>query len=116
MRHECELSREKQVVMKMTVIVCLFNMGASICGEDEAVLYREQHHRTSFNSSQPAPPYTTQGSFGNLGMYIPAILVGIVVDSKGPRLGVGLGAILLGIGYYAMYSGRSRCPLLESRH
>jgi hypothetical protein len=49
-----------------------------------------------------------QGSFGNFGMYIPAILVGIVVDSKGPRLGVAFGAVLLGIGYAAIYSGSSR--------
>ena len=51
--------------------------------------------------------YTVQGSFGNLGMYIPAILVGIVVDSRGPRLGVALGAVLLGIGYGAIYFGSS---------
>jgi hypothetical protein len=57
-----------------------------------------------------------QGSFGNLGMYIPAILVGIVIDSKGPRLGVGLGAVLLGIGYAAIYSGRSRYPGLHLWH
>jgi hypothetical protein len=42
-------------------------------------------------------------------MYIPAILVGIVVDSQGPRLGVGLGAVLLGIGYFAIYIGSSIC-------
>lgn len=100
----------------MTVIVRLFNMGSSIRRENEAVLYREQHHRTSFNSPKLTTPYRMQGSFGNLGMYIPAILVGIVVDSKGPRLGVGLGAVLLGIGYSAIYSGLSRYLSLESRH
>lgn len=43
------------------------------------------------------------GSFGNLGMYIPAIPVGIMVDSKGPKLAVAGGAFLLGIGYMAIY-------------
>jgi hypothetical protein len=39
-------------------------------------------------------------------MYIPAILVGIMVDSKGPKLGVAMGAVLLGVGYFAIYIGR----------
>lgn len=55
-----------------------------------------------------------QGNFGNLGMYIPAILVGIVVDSKGPRLGVAIGGVLLGIGYFALYTGLSQCLSLRS--
>lgn len=32
-----------------------------------------------------------------------------MVDSRGPRLGVGLGAVLLGLGYFAIYIGSSRC-------
>lgn len=43
------------------------------------------------------------GSFGNLGMYIPAIPVGILVDSKGPRPGIASGAVLLGAGYLGIY-------------
>jgi hypothetical protein len=59
MRYQRELSRERQLVIKMTVIVRLLNMGSSICREDEAILYREQHHRTSSNSPYLTTPYRT---------------------------------------------------------
>jgi hypothetical protein len=82
-------------------------MGTPICGKNEAVVHGEQPHCRRHKCLLPTSPYKAQGSFGNLGMYIPAILVGIVVDSKGPRLGVALGAVLLGIGYAAIYFGWS---------
>ncbi|RPA94478.1 MFS general substrate transporter [Choiromyces venosus 120613-1] len=43
------------------------------------------------------------GTFGNLGMYLSGIPSGILVDSKGPRLPVLIGAAALLIGYYPMY-------------
>ncbi|KAI4095776.1 MAG: hypothetical protein LQ339_007139 [Xanthoria mediterranea] len=43
------------------------------------------------------------GTFGNLGMYVGGIPVGILVDSKGPKPGVVLGGSLLGSGYFALH-------------
>ncbi|KAG0637737.1 major facilitator superfamily domain-containing protein [Tuber brumale] len=43
------------------------------------------------------------GTFGNLGMYLSGIPSGILVDSKGPRLPLLIGAAALLIGYYPMY-------------
>ncbi|PWW76394.1 MFS general substrate transporter [Tuber magnatum] len=43
------------------------------------------------------------GTFGNLGMYLSGIPIGILVDTKGPRLPVLFGAAALLIGYYPMY-------------
>ena len=42
---------------------------------------------------------------GNLGMYACGIPFGMLVDRKGPRWGVALGAILLGFGYYPLAKG-----------
>ena len=44
-----------------------------------------------------------QGTFGNFGMYTAGIPIGMLVDSKGPRPGVTLGAVALGIGYFSIY-------------
>ena len=38
-------------------------------------------------------------------MYTAGIPVGLLVDSKGPRPGVVLGSVLLGVGYYFQYRG-----------
>lgn len=46
-----------------------------------------------------------QGTAGNLGMYGSGILVGMLVDAKGPRPAVLLGALSLGIGYFPIYRG-----------
>ena len=40
------------------------------------------------------------GTMGNFGMYACGIPFGMLVDRRGPRWGVALGAILLGAGYY----------------
>ena len=38
-------------------------------------------------------------------MYASGIPIGLLVDAKGPRPGVYLGCAMLGIGYFALYSG-----------
>ncbi len=40
-------------------------------------------------------------------MYTAGIPLGLLVDSRGPRPGVLLGAVFLGIGYFSMYRGRT---------
>ena len=47
---------------------------------------------------------TTKGTAANLGMYGAGIPMGILVDAKGPRLPVMLGALFLGIGYFPMHT------------
>lgn len=84
-------------------------MGSPIRRKNEAIVHREQPHRTPCKCLLTQILISAQGSFGNLGMYVPAILVGIMVDSRGPKLGVTLGAVLLGIGYGAIYFGLSEC-------
>lgn len=49
--------------------------------------------------------YLWQGTFGNLGMYTAGIPIGLLVDSRGPRPGALLGAVLLGVGYFSLYRG-----------
>lgn len=92
----------------LLVKVRLLDMGPAIRRAIEAVVHGEQPNRMPSRRLLQTTSHKPQGSFGNFGMYIPAILVGIVVDSKGPRLGVAFGAVLLGIGYAAIYSGLSR--------
>lgn len=41
-------------------------------------------------------------------MYAAGIPVGLLVDSRGPRPGVMMGAFLLGIGYFMMHKGWRR--------
>ncbi|KAI9783764.1 MAG: hypothetical protein M1839_003100 [Geoglossum umbratile] len=43
------------------------------------------------------------GTAANLGMYASGIPVGILVDSKGPRISVLIGALALGAGYYPIH-------------
>ena len=58
---------------------------------------------------------------GNLGMYMSGIPLGMLVDRSGPRLGIVLGAVLLGAGYYPIKIGQiqgaegSSNPLLTRR-
>ena len=40
-------------------------------------------------------------------MYASGIPIGLLVDAKGPKPGVFLGCAMLGIGYFALYSGLS---------
>ena len=40
-------------------------------------------------------------------MYASGIPVGLLVDAKGPRLGVLGGSVALGVGYYPLYQGQS---------
>ncbi|KAI9672514.1 MAG: hypothetical protein M1817_003280 [Caeruleum heppii] len=44
-----------------------------------------------------------QGTAANLGMYASGIPVGLLVDAKGPRPAVLLGALALGLGYYPLH-------------
>ena len=53
----------------------------------------------------PCSSHLAQGTFGNLGMYVAGIPVGLLVDSKGPFPGALLGAMSLGTGYFAIYKG-----------
>ncbi|KAK6585084.1 hypothetical protein PZA11_001811 [Diplocarpon coronariae] len=56
------------------------------------------------------------GLSGNLGMYSMGIPVGILVDAKGPRLALVMGALLLGGGYFPLHraydKGSGPLPLL----
>ncbi|PBP24743.1 putative major facilitator superfamily transporter protein [Diplocarpon rosae] len=56
------------------------------------------------------------GLSGNLGMYSLGIPVGILVDAKGPRLALIMGALLLGGGYFPLHraydQGSGPLPLL----
>ncbi|KAI9055003.1 hypothetical protein LZ554_002145 [Drepanopeziza brunnea f. sp. 'monogermtubi'] len=56
------------------------------------------------------------GLSGNLGMYSTGIPVGILVDAKGPRPAVVIGAIFLGLGYFPLHQaydrGSGSLPLL----
>ena len=45
------------------------------------------------------------GTAANLGMYASGIPIGILVDARGPRIPVMLGAITLGLGYYPIHKG-----------
>ena len=38
-------------------------------------------------------------------MYTAGVPIGMLVDSKGPRPGALLGAVLLGVGYFSLYRG-----------
>ena len=46
-----------------------------------------------------------QGTFGNLGMYATGIPAGMVIDAKGPRIGVAIGICLFAAGYYPIAKG-----------
>ncbi len=63
--------------------------------------YRKQSH------SQLHQPYTKtgQGVAGNMGMYAMGVPAGILVDHRGPRLGVLVGAIALAVGYFPIHTG-----------
>ncbi|TVY80409.1 putative membrane protein [Lachnellula suecica] len=56
------------------------------------------------------------GLSGNLGMYTLGIPVGMLVDAKGPRIAVIIGAILLALGYFPLHQaydkGFGSMPLL----
>jgi len=56
------------------------------------------------------------GTFGNLGMYSMGIPIGMVVDARGPRIAVVVGAVLLGAGYFPLHlaydRGSGSVPLL----
>lgn len=46
-----------------------------------------------------------KGAAGNLGMYASGIPFGLLVDSKGPRIAIIIGAFTVGGGYYPVYLG-----------
>ena len=55
-----------------------------------------------------------QGTFGNLGMYTAGVPIGLLVDTRGPRPGALLGAVLLGVGYFSLYRGMEPSTAQES--
>jgi MFS family permease len=77
-------------------------MGTAIRPAPEAVFDPEQPYRTWTSRNRKLAELTQnpQGTFGNLGMYASGIPTGMMVDSKGPRWGVALGAVLFAAGYY----------------
>ena len=62
---------------------------------------------------EPGPPYVLpctadpQGTLANLGMYATGIPMGMLIDARGPRVAVVIGALALGIGYYPIHRGTS---------
>ncbi|KAI9863934.1 MAG: hypothetical protein M1824_005972 [Vezdaea acicularis] len=50
------------------------------------------------------------GTAANFGMYSSGIPVGILVDAKGPRIPVMIGAIALGVGYFPIYRAYESGP------
>jgi len=50
------------------------------------------------------------GNAGNLGMYASGIPMGMLIDSKGPRWGVFIGAVALACGYFPLYSAYEKGP------
>jgi len=42
-------------------------------------------------------------------MYASGVPLGLVIDSRGPRLAILIGAVALGVGYYPIYIGLSPC-------
>ncbi|PNS20993.1 hypothetical protein CAC42_3330 [Sphaceloma murrayae] len=50
------------------------------------------------------------GNAGNLGMYATGIPIGFIVDGRGPRLAVFIGAICLASGYFPLYSAYNKGP------
>jgi len=84
-------------------------MGATICRQADAVFDAKQHHcTTSLYPILDQYLIPAQGTFGNLGMYASGIPLGLLVDAKGPRPGVLIGAVLLGAGYYPIKRGNPR--------
>lgn len=51
-----------------------------------------------------------QGSAGNIGMYASGIPLGVLIDKRGPRWGVLIGAVSLACGYFPLYSAYKRGP------
>ena len=46
-----------------------------------------------------------KGVAGNLGMYGMGIPAGLLIDRRGPKYGVAMGALALGFGYFPLHSG-----------
>jgi MFS family permease len=51
-----------------------------------------------------------QGSAGNIGMYASGIPFGILIDTKGPRWAILIGAVSLACGYFPLYSAYQKGP------
>ncbi|KAJ9212871.1 hypothetical protein DTO166G4_5528 [Paecilomyces variotii] len=43
------------------------------------------------------------GAAGNLGMYASGVPLGVMIDGRGPRLAIFLGALAVGVGYYPLH-------------
>lgn len=46
-------------------------------------------------------------------MYTAGIPLGMLVDSRGPRPGIVLGAVALGMGYFSIYRCEVMCGMLH---
>lgn len=49
-----------------------------------------------------------KGAAGNIGLYAAGVPVGLLTDTKGPRISMLLGAALMGLGYFPIYLGMLR--------
>lgn len=49
-----------------------------------------------------------EGAAGNIGLYAAGVPVGLLTDTKGPRISMLLGATLMGLGYFPIYLGMLR--------
>ncbi|KAI9789175.1 MAG: hypothetical protein M1816_006309 [Peltula sp. TS41687] len=94
-------------------------MGTTIRSEARTLFNGDQPYRENFPPSRhtfqiSSNLHEPQGTAGNLGMYASGIPIGILIDARGPRFAVILGALCLGIGYYPIYGDEGN-PHIESR-
>lgn len=96
--------------------VCLLSMGTAIRGEAQTLVNGAEPHSKSRAPQPSSGCLYVQGASANLGMYLLGAPVGMIVDAKGPRLAVIVGALLLGAGYFPLHQaydkGSGSMPLL----
>ncbi|KAG0649282.1 hypothetical protein D0Z07_4323 [Hyphodiscus hymeniophilus] len=91
-------------------------MGSSIRREAQALFNAAELNSRISHFRSTATFLRLQGLSGNLGMYSLGIPVGMLVDAKGPRIAVIMGAVLLALGYFPLHQaydkGSGAMPLL----
>lgn len=80
-------------------------MGTAVRNEAAAIIDTAKSYSKS--RLMKSPLLTEKGTFGNLGMYISGIPVGLLVDAKGAKPGTLIGCVLLGVGYFGLYRGEN---------